>query len=726
MGLTCIVISQGDSGSTQQTVSDLRGAIATLDNLPVPNIASLDLQTEIQVDVYHEKNSVFNWAQFLKNVLPTTDSEWLLIVKSGIRLSDTLIQRFFANDLPTDTISLSPLVVRGQALSAFSDHKIDSSLSLDDIDYWLNQFSTGKIFDVPFISKACALINLKQLSTVLTQDVNTTDQLLKAVEQDGKLLLATDGLLVDDRYLEAYSEFDTLKQPSAYLDAFNDRNPLAYLRHPLTELAQRSEKPPEVIDVKPAQLHVAHSWGGGLGRWVEDYIEGDQHHNNWVLRQIGDWDAVGQTLALYAGAESSLPVRSWTLSKPILSTDISNYEYRQILKELVEDFRIESIIVSTLIGQSMDLLKTGLPTTVVLHDYYPFCPALYATFEQPCITCTKSRLEECDNRNDLNHFFNNNDIKHWLAIRDHLKTAAKSALIKWVAPSESVISRYSTLIPEMQNIELIPHGVKVPLLKSLSELKPKAQTEDTESEKLTILMLGTVSPQKGSDILTTILPELTTFAHLVLLGTGEGGKAFESIDGVTVYNRYHWSELPEYISNIQPDLGMILSTVPETFSYTLSEFYAAKVPVLATSVGALTERVIDDHTGWRVDPEPESALKKLQWVDANRYELSRVAQNLIDVDTSTTVQMANEYAQLHDSNSCVSSNRYRLPRKRWNTAVAQEEETRALYINHQVAYRQVLAEFIEYTRGKLVGSPRVPRLMASVINRVLRQIHKRL
>jgi glycosyltransferase involved in cell wall biosynthesis len=54
-------------------------------------------------------------------------------------------------------------------------------------------------------------------------------------------------------------------------------------------------------------------------------------------------------------------------------------------------------------------------------------------------------------------------------------------------------------------------------------------------------------------------------------------------------------------------VALVLSQVPETYSLVLSESWAAGVPAVATSIGALTERV-SAGGGLLVDPDADPAI----------------------------------------------------------------------------------------------------------------------
>ena len=58
-------------------------------------------------------------------------------------------------------------------------------------------------------------------------------------------------------------------------------------------------------------------------------------------------------------------------------------------------------------------------------------------------------------------------------------------------------------------------------------------------------------------------------------------------------------------------MSLLLSTWPETFSYTLTESIAANVPPIVTNMGALAERVSSDEIGWLVDYKDVGKIRDL-------------------------------------------------------------------------------------------------------------------
>ncbi|WP_043802132.1 glycosyltransferase, partial [Arenimonas malthae] len=120
---------------------------------------------------------------------------------------------------------------------------------------------------------------------------------------------------------------------------------------------------------------------------------------------------------------------------------------------------------------------------------------------------------------------------------------------------------------------------------------------------LRVLVAGRVHGAKGQQLLDALLPRLPAGVELVLLGTGPLGERYFGRSGVHVLKDYARDELPRWVAALRPDLAMLPSTVPETWSYTLSELWALGLPVLCADLGAPGDRLRAAGGGWRVAPD---------------------------------------------------------------------------------------------------------------------------
>ena len=250
------------------------------------------------------------------------------------------------------------------------------------------------------------------------RDIDAPDDfaLAEGLRRRGYSILLSDEAFVDDSANDAVPNNER-QLPELLAEAVTDRHPYIALRNPLSQLNERAELPPKVLKRGPGALvHISHSWGGGLGRWISDFCAAEEDFLHLVLKSVGTRKAGAQALTLHLGA-APLPLKQWDLTTPILSTSLGSHEYRQILLEIQESFSVQGILVSTLIGHSLDLYDLRVPIIQVLHDFYPWCPPLYATWGKPCSTCDADRLSQCLRKNPAHQFFGEEKLDWYLALQ---------------------------------------------------------------------------------------------------------------------------------------------------------------------------------------------------------------------------------------------------------------------------------------------------------------------
>ena len=151
---------------------------------------------------------------------------------------------------------------------------------------------------------------------------------------------------------------------------------------------------------RPVQLHVIHDLGGGSFKWLADYLGADSERTNLVLRSFAHDTAAGAGISLHEGAAADAPaIRLWKWTQKIAGAEVSHREYREALEAILREFSVDGIVVSSLIGHSLEVLETGLPTLVVNHDYFPYCPSINIYFGSICAHCDRHRIADCESDN---------------------------------------------------------------------------------------------------------------------------------------------------------------------------------------------------------------------------------------------------------------------------------------------------------------------------------------
>ena len=305
--------------------------------------------------------------------------------------------------------------------------------------------------------------------------------------------------------------------------------------------ALNSSPPAVVKSMTGPNLHIMHSWGGGLERWVADYCRADRAHDNFVLKSVGPLGSFGAALHLYRDIEDPEPLRVWPIEPAIKASATRHSAYESALSEIVQEYGIRRILVSSLIGHSVDALRQPLDTIFIAHDYYPFCSALNITFDEVCPSCEQPRLAACVQENPHNRFFRNVPPSEWLAIRKEFAGAIKNNAVTLVAPSPSVQRNYARLCPDLPAFHIIPHGT--PPLESLP-----LELDFDPGGPLRVVVLGSLAPQKGGLLLECILPEIVQFCDVTLLGCGAYGTPYTENPSITVIPQYAHKDLAKRIA----------------------------------------------------------------------------------------------------------------------------------------------------------------------------------
>ncbi|HUP31213.1 MAG TPA: glycosyltransferase [Usitatibacter sp.] len=364
------------------------------------------------------------------------------------------------------------------------------------------------------------------------------------------------------------------------------------------------------------QLHLIHDLGGGASKWLADFLQADDTRENLVLKSITHDENAGGGLALYGARDTATPLRVWTFRKPIPAVADTHEEYSAALAEVLRGEQVGAVIISSLIGHSLDAMATGVPTVVVNHDYFPYCPAINLYFDAPCQSCDAERIEHCGVHNPRFSPFVGFTPAMRAAARERFVELSQRDQVTLVVPSDSVARNLRMLDARFARVRFlkIPHGYGRPLQRAPAP-------EPGERERLRIMVLGQMSTAKGADLLREALPRITLFADVEFAGTRELGETLEGMPHVSVVSRYEPEELPDIVARFNPHLGLLASIVPETFSYALSELFMLGVPVAATRLGSFVERIREGVDGWLFAPEPGALVALLRSIDANRSQL---------------------------------------------------------------------------------------------------------
>ena len=395
-----------------------------------------------------------------------------------------------------------------------------------------------------------------------------------------------------------------------------------------------------ILDGKPIVLHICMGWGGGVHQWINDYCQHESAFQHLILSSQGELyrHSHGESLTLHFAKTTGFEMRLFDLQTPIDATCLEHEEYQSLLSSIIEQYQVKQIIVSSLIGHSMQCLQTDLPTIRVFHDYFPSWPSLIADLEQETLSKESYQGALLQTKNEPFGEISEQQHKIW---KNHLHSIYQNKNIKLVAPSQSVLNNLTKIDKDaFQNISIIPHAI--------NPLKPLNYENGISTFQ--VLVLGRINPPKGQQLLEEIMKELGDKYFFILLGAGNEGKKYLKIRNISVQMEYDNAELQNLLEEASPSVALITSQTSETFNYTLSELQQAGICTISTKFGALSERIIDGKTGYLCDNNYLAIANKIRALKENPDKILLVRENLKKLQPFSFADEIDQYHKIFKIN----------------------------------------------------------------------------
>ncbi len=186
--------------------------------------------------------------------------------------------------------------------------------------------------------------------------------------------------------------------------------------------------------------------------------------------------------------------------------------------------------------------------------------------------------------------------------------------------------------------EVIPHGVP--------SAAARRATGPAPDGPLRLAVVGSRTREKGLH-LAAALAEATSADPIVWHWLGGDPSSGRLPPGVRDLGSYRRDDYAASLARARIDVVVLASVVPETYSMTLSETWAAGLPVLATRVGALAERLAGGG-GWTFDPhDAGQAASVLRRLAGDRAEVARRAAEAAAMPQPAEAEMAARYRRLY-------------------------------------------------------------------------------
>jgi glycosyltransferase involved in cell wall biosynthesis len=357
-----------------------------------------------------------------------------------------------------------------------------------------------------------------------------------------------------------------------------------------------------------------------------------------------------QGLALWQAANPSLPA----------SANPAHQFWRTFRNRAIEEsfgrflaaFRPDVVHFQHLQNVSGRLIAmaAGRPRVLTLHDYWYFCAnsqllrpdgTLCEGFSIACADCALSRLQRPLPR----------IARPFAALplwgRNLYLRRALAQVDRFVAPSDYVKHVYVEQGLPSARIRVLPHGV------SPARLQPSGEPMTEDAGRPLFGFLGSLAPAKGVHVLVEAFRDMPLTAGLVLYGDPTVFSAYverlrrlATHPGVRFAGPVDHDQVGDALRQL--DYVVVPSLWHETLCMVMDEAHALGVPVIASSLGALT-RIEDGVNGRLFQAGDVAALRAILHELAASPELrARYAERLPAVPTTDqqTEKMLTLYTEL--------------------------------------------------------------------------------
>jgi GT2 family glycosyltransferase len=277
---------------------------------------------------------------------------------------------------------------------------------------------------------------------------------------------------------------------------------------------------------------------------------------------------------------------------------ISSLEDLQLFTQFLKDNAVSVLHIHQLIGSTFSLISAakvcGVAVIYSIHDYYALgSPQLLNV--DGLYTGVPLHSDICPSNNALTY-------KEW---QDTVRPLLES-VDTFIAPSQIAIDIFASVYPFAKDKCLVQeHGTQC--------FSPYFRLKNHTKNR--ICFLGYVhASHKGRELISALIPLLIAQGiEVYFLGTSQSEwQEIEEHPDIHFLGHYQKKELSPLLHCINPSIVCLLSNWPETYSYTLTECFRMRIPVCASSQGALRERITRQGGGVILHNEnPHSVMRSI-------------------------------------------------------------------------------------------------------------------
>lgn len=394
----------------------------------------------------------------------------------------------------------------------------------------------------------------------------------------------------------------------------------------------------EHTDSKKRILYVLH-YSGGVEYAVKDIANSvSSEYDFFILKSD-----MNKLMLSTIKDNELLDLEEFELSTPWHAQLIHSDEYKKIYSQILEDYEIDLIQVNHLLFHSLDLPdianEQNIPIILSLDDYYYICP-VFVLLDENYNYCGG----HCDNENkdcgaNVDWFELPKNIVEWKKQwQNEMKTLFKK-FDRIIIPMPFTKNMYLEHYPSLKDsdIEVIEYGRDLKRYYDLNSIP--------DPNNVKILILGAFLPHKGS-LFIKELKKVDIDNKLELHFLGFASDELKEI-GIS-HGEYERDEFIRYIEEIKPSFTGLFSICPETYSHTLTESISVGVPVIASGLGSLRDRIERSDCGWLIDTnDVEGTYQRILEIASDKEDYEKVKRQIDTLKLKSSAEMGAEYKELY-------------------------------------------------------------------------------
>lgn len=509
---------------------------------------------------------------------------------------DRLVRCAYANPRIGTVTPFSNIATIASYPRFCEDNVLPDGVSVRYLDSVFREVNVDKFVEIPVATGFCTYIRRDCLNEVALFEAQTSgagsgvenDFCMKARSLGWRHALAADTFV----YHAGSEDFSESSNLSRFLSMEIIRRQYSYHDSELKAQGQYDPAKPYRIAVsaqmikdegKPVILFVTHSGGGGVEKHIQDLM--------WRLAERANF------LVLRPDKDRRWLLESINNKYPFDFLFDCRLERDNALK-ILKECGISRVHVHQVLGFTTEIkdfiYDLNVPYDFTAHDYLTLCPKIHM-IDEGHRYCGEPDIASCNACISQIPDFNGQDITSWRSTHAWLINGAERVL----APSEDVANRLHRYYPD-KNFIVVPH----------SDSLARSNWSDVQVRPLSgngpmkILIIGSLGPHKGIDKVeaAAILAkqrDLPLEFHFL-------GRAYRELkifpdSSLYEYGPYDERELLELISYMGPHIAWFPAQLPETYTYTLSACFAARLPVVAPDLGASPERLKGRPWSWIIE-----------------------------------------------------------------------------------------------------------------------------